>query len=328
MEGNNLMEVTDETLIRYLFNELSKDENEDLEDEMVLNPELSDRAQVLEMKLIESYVLNQMSPVEKAQFEKGFLLFPENRDKVEDARAFHQSLLLQRQARLEVRSPVSTEASPGWFAPLFRMPVPAMAVAVLILVTTIVVVLVLIPGRPNEELSNNNTSTNIKSEAKAENSGETPTNNTVDGTRREEIAKLNSNTAGAVVISITETRGRVNATGSRGPDSDSQEQNIKSHLINIPVGSDSFTLKVRLMPHEYYKEGIDCSVDISNAKFQRLFPKGEGNYLNVKAKSIDGKFPYQVSIKIPTAFLKEGNLYYFRIAETDSLTPFKVRFTN
>lgn len=323
------MEVTDETLIRYLFNELSKDENEDLEDEMVLDLELSDRAQVLEMKLIESYVLNQMSPAEKAQFEKGFLLFPANRDKVEDARAFHQSLRLQRQARLEVQSPVSTEASPSWFALLFRMPVPAMAVAVLILVTTIVVVLVLIPpGRPNEELSNNNTSTNIKPEAKAENSGETPTNNTVNGTPREEIAKLNSNTAGAVVISITETRGRVNATGSRGPDSNSQEQNIKPHLINIPVGSDSFTLKVRLMPHEYYKEGVVCSVDISNAKFQRLFPKGEGNYLNVKAKSIDGKFPYQVSIKIPIAFLKEGNLYYFRIAETDSLTPFKVRFTN
>lgn len=323
------MEVTDETLIRYLFNELSKDENEDLEDEMVLDPELSGRAQVVEMKLIESYVLNQMSPAEKARFEKGFLLFPENRDKVEDARAFHESLRLQRQARLEVQSPVSAEASPGWFAPLFRMPVPTMAVAVLILVTTIVVVLLLIsPGRPNEELSNNNASTNIKPEAKSENSGEAPTNNTVNGTPREEIAKLNSNTARAVVISITETRGRVNATASRGPDSNSQEQKIKPHLINIPVGSDSFMLKVSLMPHEYYKEGVDCSVDISNAKFQRLFPKGEGNYLKVKAKSIEGKFPYQVSIKIPTAYLKEGNLYYFRIAETDSLTPFKVRFTN
>ncbi|HSE20352.1 MAG TPA: hypothetical protein VLB68_01805 [Pyrinomonadaceae bacterium] len=326
------MEVTDSTdeiLIRYLFNEQSKEENEELEDEMVLDPELSDRAQVVEMKLIESYVLNQMKPAEKVRFEKGFLLFSENRNKVDDARAFHESLRRQRRVRLEVQPPVLTEASPGRFASLFRMPVPAMAVAVLILVTTIVVVFLLIPpGRPNANVSNNNASTNIKPEANSENTGDAPANSRANETPREEIAKLNSNTAGAVVISITETRGRVNAIGSRGPDSSSQVQKIKPHLIKIPVGSESFTLRVSLMSHEYYKEGVDCSVDISNAKFQRLFPKGEGNYLKVKAKSIKGKFPYQVSIKVPTAYLKEGSVYYFRIAETDSLTPFKVRFTN
>jgi hypothetical protein len=48
--------------------------------------------------------------------------------------------------------------------------------------------------------------------------------------------------------------------------------------------------------------------------------------MKVKAIPVAGKF--QVSIKnIPTAYLKDGELYYFRVKEINSHTPFRVTFT-
>jgi hypothetical protein len=88
----------DELIIKYLFNELPTSENERLEDEMVLDEELSERMQALEMILIDRYVLGAMTPDERCCFEGGFLLFPENSQKVREAQIFHESL---RQLRKE-----------------------------------------------------------------------------------------------------------------------------------------------------------------------------------------------------------------------------------
>src|SRR4051794_4437704 len=82
----------DEIIIRYLLNETSRAEREDLEDDMVLDDELAERVQTIEMLLIDRYVQQQMSPAEINRFEQGFLLFPENRVRVEDARILHESI--------------------------------------------------------------------------------------------------------------------------------------------------------------------------------------------------------------------------------------------
>jgi hypothetical protein len=331
----------DEILVRYLLNEQSKNENEELEDEMILDPELSDRAQVIEMNLIESYVLNEMDAVEKARFEKGFLLFPENRDKVEDARAFHESLRLRRQERLEVPPQAREKTPKGWFASLFQMPVPAMAFAALVLFIAVVAGFLIIRRNEFHEAASNNGSNNISpqvvshpensnndnsTQGKSENTEEASTNNSANRNSppNQEIAKLNPNPRGAVVITITGINGRVGAN-SRGAGKD-----VKAQLIKIPMNDKFFTLKVNLestlKSDEYFKNNLNCSVDISNSKSQPLFPKA--NYLPVKAKLTGGEFPYQVSINVPTGYLKEGELYYFRVSEIDSLTPFKVKFIN
>ena len=340
-----LADSKDETLLRYLLNEQSKDENEALEDEMVLDPELADRAQVVEMKLIDSYVLNQMSPAERARFEKGFQLFPENREKVEDARAFHESIRLRREAKTHDRPSIAAVSS-AWFASLFRIPVLAPAIVVLILVTTIVVVAYLFNRPSNEKVTNNNAPANPASDINPENTREA-VNSQIKDDSKEEIAKLNPNIDN-IDVSIVEIRGRAYRTQPRGvdnagnlerlhksntPSSKTVARNpsgsIRPHLVKIPERAEFFTLKVSLMPDEYFAQESDCSVDISNSKFQRVFPKGEGNYLKVKVVPTEREnFPYQVSIKIPTISVKEGQLYYFRVAETDSLTPFIVKFTN
>lgn len=347
---SKLMEVfdgKDESLVRYLLNEQSKDENEELEDQMAIDPELSDRAQVVEMNLIERYVLNHMNSAEKARFEKGFLLFPENRDQVEDARAFHQSLRLRRHERLEVLPPMPEKSQSVWFASMFRMPLPATAFAALVLITAAIVGIFWIRGLRSGEVVSNSAPNNMRppevSSSDSDNNDKatpgaseniekasTSSSPNRNSPPDNELAKLNSN-APPVVISIAETRGRVSTTSgadSRGPGNSSENQIVKPQLIKIPKNAKRFTLTVSLRSDEYFKTNLDCSVDISNSKFQRLFPEGEGNYLKVRAEPVAGELPYRVSISVPTVYLKEGKLYYFRIEETDSLTPFKVKFTN
>lgn len=314
------MDSTDDALIKYLLNEQSEEENEELEDRMVLDPELADRAQVVEMKLIDSYVLDQMSPSEKDRFEKGFFLFPENHDKVEDARAFHENLRLRRETSVEAQLPPPGQVSSDWFISVSRIQIVALT-AVLILITAVVIgVFFLLPDRQQPIITNdNNSNTRPDVVSNSENSN----NNNSNPPKTNETPSGNkSNPNYTPVVSIVELRGRVNAV-IRG--TNNTFKIITPHLIKIPVRSEAFTLKVSLMPHEYFKQNLDCSVDVTNAKFERLFPKGD--YMKVKAQPVEGEFPYQVEIKIPAAFLKQGTLYYFRLLETDSLTPFKVKFT-
>ena len=84
----------DKLLVRYLFNELEKDKARELEDEMLLDDEWARRAEVVEMNLIDCYVRNELSIAERRRFEEGFLVDPENRDKVDRALMFHESLRL------------------------------------------------------------------------------------------------------------------------------------------------------------------------------------------------------------------------------------------
>lgn len=327
----------DEILVRYLLNELSKEENEELEDEMVLKPEFSERAQAIETSLTESYVLGEMSAAEKAHFVNGYLIFPDNREKVEDARAFHKALHIRRQERPEATKTKKHEhARRGWLASLLRMPVPAMAFAALVLIVAVVAGLLLIDRlRSNQVASDNhNSQENARQQVVSRPEGNrddnstrdapeettnAPTNNAMD--RRlpsnQEVAKLNAAPPGRVVVSIVENSGRIGAS-LRGP-----VDEVKVQPVRIPASAKSFTLRMSLEPNEYFKDTRNCSVDISNIKFTRLYPSA--NYQKVTAKPVAGKF--QVSLDVPTAYLKDGDIYYLRVSETNSLTPFKVKFT-
>jgi hypothetical protein len=334
----------DQSLVRYLLNELSKEENEELEDEIAIDPELAERAQVVEMNLIDKYVLKEMNSQETARFEKGFLLFPENRDKVEDARAFHEGLFLPQEEPVIVLPPVPEKARPSWFASIFQMPAPAMAIAALVLIAVVIVGLWKIGWLgPSEVLTNNNTPANVKPPEvansandndnttrpdKPENvekatTGNSPNRNSPPGN---EIARLDTNTP-PVYILITEAGGDVSGD-SRGSNNSSENQDVKIRIIKVPRNARRFTLTVNLKPREYFRATLECSVDISNSTYQPVYPEGEGNELKVKAEPISGELPYRVSISVPTNYLREGKLYYFRIAETNSLTPFKVKFSN
>jgi len=334
------MEVFDDRdaiLVRYLLNELSKDENEEIEDEMILDPEFSERAQAVKTNLIESYVLDEMSADEKARFEKGFFIFPENRERVEDARAFHEALRARRRERLAALPRATAPARPGWLVSLLRIPVPAMAAAALILVVAAVIGFILLHRRGlNEVASNRNSQDNpgrqIVSHSEDNHNGSTtpekPANAGKDLTDQnsngspphDQIAQLNPSPPGHVAVSVVEMSGYVDAV-SRGTG-----EAVNAQPVTVPNGAKSLTLQVKLESNEYFKENLDCSVDISNSKFRPVYPGV--NYLKARVKRVLGKFPYEVSINIPTSYLKDGEIYYFRVLETESHTPFKVKFTN
>jgi hypothetical protein len=116
----------DQVLTRYLFHELNENEIVELEDEMLLDDKLYRRAQVVEMNLIDGYVRHEMTPEETLRFKEKFLAVPENRDKVNQAQVFHESLRLLHEKE-QVAQPVIHE--PDWHQQvtgLFQRPLPAL----------------------------------------------------------------------------------------------------------------------------------------------------------------------------------------------------------
>lgn len=331
-----VFDESDETLIRYLLNELPKAENEEIEDKMVLDPEFSERVQAVETNLTESYLLGEMSASERARFVKGYLLLPENREKVEDVRAFREALRMLREGQVEVLpTPLPEPARRGWLASLLRVPVPVMALAALALIAALVAGIYLFgPRKSNEIVSGNrNGQENVRQQIvptpevkRDENSNQgkpventnTPTNNATNSSlpSNQEIAQVDTAPPRRVVVSMLEENGRVGTTRGTG-------EEVKVQSLRIPADAKTFTVRVSLEPREYFKDTLNCSVDISDIKAARLYPGRD--YKKVKAKPVAGRF--QVSLDVPTALLKEGETYYFRVPEIDSHTPFKVTFT-
>lgn len=336
------MEVFDERdkiLASYFLNELSKEENEEIEDEMVLDPDFSERAQAVETNMVESYVLGEMSAAENARFAQGYLIFPDNREKVEDARAFHEALRMRRRERRKVTNTPPVQTKHGWLAALLRMPAPAMAFATLVLIASVVVFFLLIDRlRSNQVASDNQNGQEKKRQqivsqpegSRDDNStrdtskviADAPTNNNTNGNlpTNREIVKLNTSPKGRVVVSLDEKKGRVNASPMGTGDK------VEVKTLKIPASAKSFTLRVNLTRpeyREYFEEHRDCFVDISDIKGTRLYPTAR--YRRVRAKPVAGMF--QVSLNVPTAYLKNGETYYFRVSELNSHTPFQVKFT-
>ena len=124
----------DKLLVRYLFNELDENKARELEDEMLLDDELAERAEVVEMNLIDCYVRNELTAAEVLRFEERFLGDPENKVKVDRARMFQQSLSSDKNQF--VSQPADNQGWRRMLPGLFARPLPAFA-----LVTTIVILI-------------------------------------------------------------------------------------------------------------------------------------------------------------------------------------------
>lgn len=143
----------DKMLVRYLFDELSEDEISELHDQMLHDEELFERAQVVEMNLIDSYVRDELTPEERDRFREKFLALPENRDKVYHAEMFHGGL---RHLSERERPPSPWGQTAGWqgqIAGLIQRPIPAAALAALVLLIAATVTFVY---QARRRASNNN----------------------------------------------------------------------------------------------------------------------------------------------------------------------------
>jgi hypothetical protein len=129
----------DQVLARYLLNELDDNVSAELEDEMLIDEELYERVQVVEMNLIDCYVRNELLPAESLRFEATYLTTPENKEKVNRARMFHESLrLLQGQ-----KKPLTQAQS--WRSQvraIFQRPLRAAALIVSVLLSIVALVVV------------------------------------------------------------------------------------------------------------------------------------------------------------------------------------------
>jgi hypothetical protein len=126
----------DKVLTKYLLDELGDAERSGLEEAMLLDEELFERAQVVEMNLIDGYVRGEMSAEESLRFEEGFMALPDNADKVNRARMFHNSLRRLREKESAASSEAAAAKKQGWLrrlGELFRTPFPALALAASVL---------------------------------------------------------------------------------------------------------------------------------------------------------------------------------------------------
>jgi hypothetical protein len=139
------LDEKDGLLRKYLCNETTESETADLEEELISDEDLDQRLHVIEMNLIDRYVRGEMSPLERASFERGFLSHAANQAKVEEAELFHRSLNRLQKEVVEVPPSIATR---WWDHRVYQIPVPTLAVAALLLIVgAVVVIQVMIPKR-------------------------------------------------------------------------------------------------------------------------------------------------------------------------------------
>jgi hypothetical protein len=76
-----------ETISRYLLNDLPPDQRDALEQRYFADPELLALVEAVEGELIEAYVQRELSPADRARFERYFLRSRARRERVENAEA-------------------------------------------------------------------------------------------------------------------------------------------------------------------------------------------------------------------------------------------------
>lgn len=343
----------DELIARYLLNELSESENEDLEDEMVLDEELAERRQIVEMNLIDSYLMDEMSPDERLRFKSGFLLFPENRLKVEEARMLHDNLRLMRKelpegqkepSEGEREQPASLPESAAksqrrWFA---FLPAPAFAALALLLVLGLGYFLIpwreIFKGQTDnrnvvlnpspqatpgliikpEGTPNSNAPENLNGN---QNSPPGPGQNTPE---QPEVAMLPRQPE-TVNRTITERPGLVGGTTTKGGES----ARVKPQTVQFPRGSKFLKLTVWLRPDREVGNDTRLPIAVYNLKNldSPIFP-GRGSLQLKPGRVGRGKPRYFITVEIPAGTLRDGQTYYLRIDEEAEPTSFKVKMTD
>jgi cell division protein FtsB len=108
-------ENTEKTRIEsYLLGELSDKERDEVEEQFFTDDEFFNDIEAAEMALIDRYVRNEMPPEEREKLEQNYLVTPERRMRVADARAFHYEL-----RTLHIPVVVEEKTKVSWFERLF-----------------------------------------------------------------------------------------------------------------------------------------------------------------------------------------------------------------
>lgn len=348
---NEAHDDKDQLIARYLLNELSESENEDLEDEMALDSELVERRQTVEMNLIDSYVMDETSPDERRRFESGFLLFPENRLKVEEARMLHESLSLLRKEQAGEQKAPSEKPEPSeeqeeaprsrpepaanpvrrWFD---LYPVSAFAVVALLLALGLGYFF--IPWRNifRGRADNQNVAVNPSPQTTPgviTQPGSTPNSN------GPENLGGNQNTPGPPEVAllprapevvngtIVERPGLVGGSQTRGPETGA----TKPQSAVVMRGSKLFRLTVLLLQERPVEKNTRLSVKVYNVNNLNnpIFP-GKGSLLLTPGRVGKDRPRYAVTIEIPTSLLRDGQTYYVRLNEEAEPTAFKVKMVD
>lgn len=102
-----------EKIIKFLFNDLNEEEAIEIGEKIFSVEGFAEKIEALKSKLIDSYILEQMSELLKKEFEEKFLNTFDGRREVEETRILREELHKLRTAESYVVEPVKTDA--GWF---------------------------------------------------------------------------------------------------------------------------------------------------------------------------------------------------------------------
>lgn len=95
---------TDTKFEEYLLGELTEDEQAELEEQLFVDDEFFAMLQAAEMEMIDRYVRNAMSGSERRKMEAKYIVTPERREKIAEARAFHKELEAIRPREVKVEN--------------------------------------------------------------------------------------------------------------------------------------------------------------------------------------------------------------------------------
>ena len=303
----------DQVLARYLLNELDDDVSAELEDEMLLDEELYERAQVVEMILIDCYVRNEMLPEESLRFEATYLMTPENKDKVNRARMFHKSLrFLHGQEK-------PLPQAPSWRSQvraIFQRPLRAAALIVSVVLSIVALVVVFERLR-----SADNANTILTKSTPSNPDAMTP----VPDTTPDDLSASGTPTPTAPVVPST----------NKGPNSSGNEvarnnppQLTRQVYINRQSGSGGersgggpvhitlskqvTNLKLIYVLLDDVPEREAYGVTIKNRYDEPIWPQNNKNREEVKPVYQDGaKRRRLIIINVPTSIFKDSGPYLF-----------------
>lgn len=105
---------TTEELKRYLYQELTEDERETLEEKLFENDEVFYEATNLENDLVDMYARKALSDEERARFEKSLPLIPQRRQKVSNAVALQRFIAEEKQTVVQVEREVVIAVPTFW----------------------------------------------------------------------------------------------------------------------------------------------------------------------------------------------------------------------
>lgn len=116
-----------EWIVRYLLNDLPKEEQLRFEDEYFADHDLFEQMEAIEEDLIEDYFRNRLTATEHAKFERHYLATPERREKI----AFGEALV---SVASELTKPTPDPSPPSsWWSWLLPKPAVGWAFATLLL---------------------------------------------------------------------------------------------------------------------------------------------------------------------------------------------------